>query len=647
LHERFKKKLEELIPKHNRVWYATDGVFSMYGDCAPLKELEELLNQYKQFHLYIDDAHGMSSFGKNGTGYVLSKIPLHPKMILATALGKAFGTIGGIFVIPDRTLCEKIRNCAGPLIFSSQQSIPVLGASIASAKIHLSDNIYTLQKDLAEKISHCHNLLREYNLPDISDPETPIFFVALGSMKVGFSLVKKMMKAGYFLNLAIFPAVSETCTGIRFTINCHHSLEDIESMIKALSTNFIEALEIEQHSIDSISKAFKRVANLERFVKTAKRSDVKSIYNLVYSDSISTVNSEEWNKLFDGDTAFDYNALNFLEETFKNNLAEEHNCRFHYFLVRDSSNKPVIATFFTSTTVKDDMLAPSSISMEIENVRSKDPYYLTSKALIMGSILSTGDYLYLDRSNKDWRRAFVYLLNAVRDIAEKEDTNLLLLRDFKSEDVEIHDFLIEQGFLKTDIPSNHTIMPSRHKNNDDFLGTLNHSQRQYIKHKALKNENLFDVQILNTCSEKDIQIYEMLFENVRRKNYEINTFGLPSKFLEKLNFHSNWEIIQLQLKPNNHTVAAMLCFKNKSKYFPIFVGLDYQYLDDYNIYAQILWQTIKRGIHLKSAVIQLGLTASQNKRKFGAITTQQVVYAQLKDNYNYNIISLMANKRRA
>lgn len=618
----------------------------MYGDCAPLKELEELLNQYQQFHLYIDDAHGMSSFGKNGTGYVLSKIALHPKMILATALGKAFGTIGGIFVIPDKKMRDKIRNCAGPLIFSSQQSIPVLGASIASAKIHLSEDIYSLQKDLAEKISYCHDQLRKHNLPDISDQETPIFFVALGSMKVGLSLVKKMMDAGYFLNLAIFPAVPETCTGIRFTINCHHSLADIENMIQVLAKNFAEVLAAEQHSIESISKAFKRVANLDRFTINSKRSFIRSIYNLKYTDSIEKIKSEEWNNLFNGDTAFDYDGLKFLEQSFKNNLAQEHNSHFHYFIVYDNFNKPVIATFFTSATVKDDMLAPSSISMEIETVRSTNRYYLTSKALIMGSILSTGDYLYLDRSNKDWRRAFVYLLNAVKEIAEKENTNLLLLRDFKSDDLEIHDFLVEHGFLKTDIPSNHKIDPSTFQNNDDYLGGLNHSQRQYIKHKALKNECLFEVQVVNNFNEEEIKIYETLFENVRKRNYEINTFGLPSKFLEQLNSHSNWEIIRLSLKPNN-TVAAMLCFKNKDKYFPLFVGMDYQYLCDYNIYAQILWQTIKRAIYLKSNVIQLGLTASQNKRKFGAIPTQQVVYAQLKDNYNYNLISLMANKRRA
>lgn len=44
----------------------------MYGDAAPVKEIEKLLNKYDNFHLYIDDAHGMSWTGKNGCGYVRS-----------------------------------------------------------------------------------------------------------------------------------------------------------------------------------------------------------------------------------------------------------------------------------------------------------------------------------------------------------------------------------------------------------------------------------------------------------------------------------------------------------------------------------------------------------------------------------------------
>ncbi|HEX8547980.1 MAG TPA: pyridoxal phosphate-dependent aminotransferase family protein, partial [Cytophagaceae bacterium] len=109
-------KVKELSKKHHKIWYMCDGVYSMYGDVAPLAELIDLANRHPKLHLYIDDAHGMTVFGRNGTGYVMDKVGLHPKMILATGMAKAFGSIGGIFIIPDKELASKVRNCAGPLI---------------------------------------------------------------------------------------------------------------------------------------------------------------------------------------------------------------------------------------------------------------------------------------------------------------------------------------------------------------------------------------------------------------------------------------------------------------------------------------------------------------------------------------------------
>src|SRR5690606_22879011 len=62
-------KLSELSFRHKRVWYFIDGVYSMYGDVSPIKELNILFDKYPGFHLYIDDAHGMSWSGRNGAGY--------------------------------------------------------------------------------------------------------------------------------------------------------------------------------------------------------------------------------------------------------------------------------------------------------------------------------------------------------------------------------------------------------------------------------------------------------------------------------------------------------------------------------------------------------------------------------------------------
>ena len=58
--ESLERKIQDLNNKYDKIWYLADGVYSMYGDFAPFDELELLLNKYKKFHLYIDDAHGAS-----------------------------------------------------------------------------------------------------------------------------------------------------------------------------------------------------------------------------------------------------------------------------------------------------------------------------------------------------------------------------------------------------------------------------------------------------------------------------------------------------------------------------------------------------------------------------------------------------------
>ena len=85
--EMLEDRIKQLRDKHSKIWYMIDGVYSMFGDCAPLPELIQLLNKYPQFHLYVDDVHGMSLGRGNGTGYVMSKIKtLHDKIVLVATL---------------------------------------------------------------------------------------------------------------------------------------------------------------------------------------------------------------------------------------------------------------------------------------------------------------------------------------------------------------------------------------------------------------------------------------------------------------------------------------------------------------------------------------------------------------------------------
>ncbi|HWB63614.1 MAG TPA: aminotransferase class I/II-fold pyridoxal phosphate-dependent enzyme, partial [Chitinophagales bacterium] len=145
-------RIQILRQNHKRVWYMGDSVYSMFGDVAPFKEIYDLLNRYEDFHFYVDDAHGMSWAGKHGRGYVLSKIPYHPRMILTSSLAKGFGSCGGALAFYDEDQKNLVKNCSSPSIFSGPLQPAVLGASIASAHIHLSDEIDRLQDDLYERM---------------------------------------------------------------------------------------------------------------------------------------------------------------------------------------------------------------------------------------------------------------------------------------------------------------------------------------------------------------------------------------------------------------------------------------------------------------------------------------------------------------
>ena len=61
-----KEQIHALRGRHRRIWYLTDGIYSMFGHTAPLKQLGVLVDRYEELNLYIDDAHGMSWTGKNG-----------------------------------------------------------------------------------------------------------------------------------------------------------------------------------------------------------------------------------------------------------------------------------------------------------------------------------------------------------------------------------------------------------------------------------------------------------------------------------------------------------------------------------------------------------------------------------------------------
>ena len=255
------ERIKVLQAGHKRIWFFADGIYSMFGDRCPIDDVVRLLDTYPAFHAYIDDAHGMSIWGERGKGFVLGKRQIHSKMIVASSMAKAFATGGGILVFPNKEWARKVRTCGGPFNSSGPLQPAVLGAAIASAKIHLTEEIYDLQNELLQRIRFANSLFEKTFLPLVPNYDSAIFFVGTSRQDIAYNIMKRMLERGFLVNIGVFPAVTQKNSGIRFTITILQSYEEIEKMITVLNEEFWAALESTSVALEQISKAFKIPVN--------------------------------------------------------------------------------------------------------------------------------------------------------------------------------------------------------------------------------------------------------------------------------------------------------------------------------------------------------------------------------------------------
>ncbi|MBN4062188.1 aminotransferase class I/II-fold pyridoxal phosphate-dependent enzyme [Bacteroidales bacterium AH-315-I05] len=641
-------RVKKLREKHQRIWYMADGVYSMYGDFSPVNEVYELMEKYPEMHYYVDDAHGMSWTGKHGKGYALSQKPIHEKMVMATSFAKAFPTGGGALVFPNKQLAQRVLNCGGPMITSGPMQPGSLGAAIASANIHLSDEIYEMQQDLQENIKYTNLLLKKYELPNISPSDSPVFFIGVSLPKMGYNLIKRLMNEGYYTNIGIFPAVPMKNTGVRFTITRKHTFNQIEGMIEAMAYHFPKVLEEENFTEAKIYQAFKLPLPEEQKAETAVTALVnQSGMKLRHEKSIIYLHRKEWDALLGDRGTFDWNGMKFLEDSFTGNELPEENWEFDYIIIRDLTGKPVLATFLTTTLAKDDMLAPATISMQVEKMRQNSRYYLCSKTLCMGSLLTEGNHLYLDRSSPLWKDAMRLLFEKIAALQEEYGASVTNLRDFDPKDEDMDALLVDNGYFKVTMPENHLVENLDWNSKEEFIKKLSFNSRRHIKKRITRHEDKYEVEVIGQPANEVLNYLYQLYLNVKENSLELNTFTLPYKVFENIAKNPNWEMLVLKLKPEHDTrairkpVGFVFAYVGQDTYNPMLVGLDYQFNREYNCYRQCIYRVIMRAKELGLKKVRLGYSATIEKRKFGAKIIESAAYMQAKDNYSMEVLGTM------
>jgi hypothetical protein len=499
-------------------------------------------------------------------------------------------------------------------------------------------------------MNYCNELLSQTELTVVSNPLTPIYFIGMGQPKVGYNIVSRLLNDGFFVNPAIFPAVSIKNTGLRFTITRHVKKDDIKQLVDAMVYHYPKALEEEGKTIQDVRKSFK-IANDVTENKSIENKNIEkktTMLSVQEERSIKAIDKTEWNNLLGKNGSFDWEGLLSLEDVFSSNSKPEDNWDFYYFIIRDNTNVPILATFFTSGLSKDDMLALESISLQIEEKRETDPYYLTSKMIGMGSMLTEGQHCYIDRQHPQWKDAFKSLLERITKIQDSISANSILLRDFNKNDLEIKDLLMQEGFVTINMPNTNVISDMKWNTHDELLETVSYRNRKHIRADVLKNEHLFDVEFKHKLSEQEAAYYYNLYLKVENKNKGFNMFTYPKSILQKLSKHPNWEFMVLNLKPEfdlrteKKALVAGWCYVTPTHISPMIIGIDYEFNAKYKVYKQAMYQVLKRARQLGLPKAYLGLSADFEKRKYGAEQIEKVAYIQVKDNFNMEVIESMS-----
>ena len=161
---------------------------------------------------------------------------MHPRTVVVLSLAKAFSASGAAMVFPDREMAKLVRTCGSTMIFSGPLQPALLGAAVASARVHLSDDLVDLQSRLGERIALFNSLAHEADLLLATPAATPIRFVRIGSEADAMDITERLMSEGFYANVAVFPAVSKGRAGIRVALTVHQTLDDVRDIVGALSS---------------------------------------------------------------------------------------------------------------------------------------------------------------------------------------------------------------------------------------------------------------------------------------------------------------------------------------------------------------------------------------------------------------------------
>jgi len=223
---------QEPVPARN-IMIATDGVFSMDGDIAKLKEIVALSREYEAM-VMVDDSHATGFFGETGRGAVEYCGVLKEIDVITSTLGKAMGGASGGFTTGKKEIIELLRQRSRPYLFSNTLA-PVISATSVAA-FDLLNESGDLRKKLMENTLYFRNSMESLGFDIIPGvhPIVPVLFRKFeDDAHLSQAMARDLYIEGIYVIGFFFPVVPKGQSRIRVQVSAAHSREQIDKAIGA------------------------------------------------------------------------------------------------------------------------------------------------------------------------------------------------------------------------------------------------------------------------------------------------------------------------------------------------------------------------------------------------------------------------------
>lgn len=208
---------------------ATDGVFSMDGNVAPMDKICELAEKYNAL-VMVDESHSAGVVGPTGHG-VAEQFDCYGKIDIFTGtLGKAFGGAMGGFTTGPKEVIDMLRQRSRPYLFSNSVAPSIVGASLEMFKMLKESN--ELNAKLKENVNYFRDKMIEAGF-DIKPTQSAICAVMLYDAKLSQDFAAEMQKEGIFVTGFYYPVVPKGQARIRVQLSAAHEKEHLDRAIAA------------------------------------------------------------------------------------------------------------------------------------------------------------------------------------------------------------------------------------------------------------------------------------------------------------------------------------------------------------------------------------------------------------------------------